>query len=479
MSYPPTQESSPRHLATETRGLPEYTHLDWPGFIHAYARGRWDPHRTPQRPRSTVQVAEMPKVSSMDYLKCDHSEITTSAEVFDTPVTNVSSPSSTAESPALLFDGLVENLEYDQSFTVPSSNGIFQESQAFQKPTFLSFPNHTSALKFRAPRPIAPLTLLPYRLRSSFSSGTSVPGDNLPPMTTITNAELQTTVATMRWAAAKVDISPLALPSPEHELADPMRGITATIPGAHPVDSYSDPSLMSGVSRRSRLTEFWEGTNDVEEDKTHRKRSSYSRNSREESESAEKPAQLFQTLDPAMKADCITTSNSVSPLAQQKSHLSLLESAIPATAPPREAYNSSDDLPGDYFGNVISKPTISSSDVELMANEAVSESKILLSTNVIPPGGVRLEATQVSEVGTVSVPVAVRKMCLTRQISSPLPIVPPIKADNRIFGGRVISDLQLPRLQRMSKEEQLFNQLGYLAPPDPFDELDRKKALYK
>jgi len=298
-------------------------------------------------------------------------------------------------------------------------------------------------------------------------------------MTTATNAELQTTVATMRWAAAKVDISPLALPSPEHELADPMRGITATIPRAHPVDSYSDPSLMPGVSRRSRLTEFWEGTNDVVEDKTHRKRSSYSENLCEESENAEQPPQLFQTLDPAMGADCITTNNSVSPVARQKSHLSLLESAIPATASPRELYNSSDDLPGDYFGNVISKPTTSSSDVELMANEAVSESKILPSTNVTPPGGVRLEATQFSEVGTVSVPVAVRKMCLTRQISSPLPIVPPIKADNRIYGGRVSSDLQLPRLQRMSKEEQLFNRLGYLVPPDPFDELDRKKALYK
>jgi len=397
----------------------------------------------------------------MDYLKCDHSEITTSTEVFDIPVTNVPSPSSTAESPALLFDGLVENLEHDQSL-MPSSNGISQESQALQKSAFLSFPNHTSALKFRAPRPIAPLTLSPYRLRNSFSSGTSVPGDNPPPMTTVTNAELQTTVATMRWAAAKVDISPLALPSPEHELADPMRGITATIPGAHRVDSYSDPSLMPGVSRRSRLTGFWEGTNDVEEDRTYRKRSSYSRDFREESEDVVPPLQLFQTLDPVMGADCLTSSNSVLPVARQKSHLSL-ESTM---APSSEVYNTSDNLPGDH-------------DVELMANEAVSESKILLSTNVIPPGGVRLEDTQFSEVGTVSVPVAVRKMCLTRQISSPLPIVSPIKADNRMFGGRVISDLQLPRLQRMSKEEQLFNQLGYLVPPDPFDELSRKKALYK
>jgi len=421
----------------------------------------------------------MPKVPSTNHLKCDHSEVTTSTKIFDVPVTHVSSPSSTAECPALLFDGPIENLEHDQSLTLPSSDGVSQESQALQKSTFLSFPNYTSALKFRAPRPIAPLTLSTYRLRSSFSSGTSVPGDNLPPMTATTNAELQTTVATMRWAAAKVDISPLALPSPEHELADPMRGITATIPGAHPVDSYSDPSLMPGVSRRSRLTEFWEGTNDVEEDDTHRKRSPYSRNFREESADAKQPPQLFQTLDPPMEAGCITTSNSVSPVTRQKSHLGLLESTIPATAPLRGVYNASDDLLGDYSGNAISKPTTSSSDVELMANEAVSESKMLLSTNVIPPGGVRLKPIQSPEVGTISIPVAVRKMCLTRQISSPLPIVPPIKADNCIFGDRVVSDSPLPRLQRMSKEEQLFTRFGYLVPPDPFDELDRKKALYK
>ncbi|EDR06713.1 uncharacterized protein LACBIDRAFT_299832 [Laccaria bicolor S238N-H82] len=37
----------------------------------------------------------------------------------------------------------------------------------------------------------------------------------------------------MCWAAACVDISPLALPSPEHELTDPMHGVTASIPGSH------------------------------------------------------------------------------------------------------------------------------------------------------------------------------------------------------------------------------------------------------
>ena len=453
--------------------------MDWPSFMHAYAHGRWDPHRTPHRPRSSVQVVDVPKVPHTDYLKCDHSEIVLapSTEVFDIPITNTSPPSSTAESPALLSEGLVGNPEPHHTLTVPAGDGISPELQILQKPKLPTFPNPTSTPKFRAPRPMMPLAFSPssYRLRNSFSSSTSTSSDNPPSTTTATNTELQTTVATMRWAAAKVDISPLALPSPEHELADPMRGITTTIPGAHPVDNYSHPSLTPGGSRRSRLTEFWEGTNDVEEDKTHRKRSSYSRNFHQGLEDVDQLPQSVQIPVPAVGVSCITGCDSISPVARRKSNLSLLGPVPPATAPSRDA---SDISQGDYFGNITFEST-SSSDVELMANEAVSESESLLSTNSIPPTGARLDVAQFSAVGTVSVPAAVRKTCLTRQISSPLPTALPIKEGNSVFGGRAVSNLQLPRIQRMSKEEQLFNRLEYLVPPDPFDELDRKKALYK
>jgi hypothetical protein len=32
---------------------------------------------------------------------------------------------------------------------------------------------------------------------------------------------------------------------------------------------------------------------------------------------------------------------------------------------------------------------------------------------------------------------------------------------------------------RAAKEEQMFNELGYLAPPNPPDELERRRAMYK
>lgn len=32
---------------------------------------------------------------------------------------------------------------------------------------------------------------------------------------------------------------------------------------------------------------------------------------------------------------------------------------------------------------------------------------------------------------------------------------------------------------RVIKEEQLFNELGYLVPPDPYNEFERRRALYK
>ncbi|KAF9266548.1 hypothetical protein L218DRAFT_956321 [Marasmius fiardii PR-910] len=42
--------------------------------------------------------------------------------------------------------------------------------------------------------------------------------------------------ATMRLAGSNVNISPLALPSPEHELTDPMRDVCVTVPGTLPED---------------------------------------------------------------------------------------------------------------------------------------------------------------------------------------------------------------------------------------------------
>ncbi|KAJ3473663.1 hypothetical protein NLI96_g12889 [Meripilus lineatus] len=130
------------------------------------------------------------------------------------------------------------------------------------------------------------------------------------PMHTRTHSDAATSAAAIRWAAAHVSVAPLALPSPEHELTDPMRGVTATIPGSHPSEGLihhhhhhshhshhthlkqqsvnsqqqgTRDSVGGGVNgfgmglggqtgpvsptgmRKSRLSSFWEGTQDVDE----------------------------------------------------------------------------------------------------------------------------------------------------------------------------------------------------------------------
>ena len=37
----------------------------------------------------------------------------------------------------------------------------------------------------------------------------------------------------------------------------------------------------------------------------------------------------------------------------------------------------------------------------------------------------------------------------------------------------------LSHVSRSAKEEQMYSELGYLAPPNPPDELERRRALYK
>ncbi|KAJ3567888.1 hypothetical protein NP233_g6075 [Leucocoprinus birnbaumii] len=490
-SYPTTQESSPRHPTAEARNQIESGNLDWPTFIHAYANGRWDPHRTPHRPRSSIQPIEVSKVPAIDSPKFDHSEMTSapSTESLDGPITNVSSPSPPAELPPPPSAPAIENPEPHHPFAgLPApapSNGTSQEVQIVQRSTFLPFPNSNSSLKFRAMRPTMPLNLPSpaHRLRNSFSN-ISAPGDIFPATTPAANAELQTTVATMRWAAARVDISPLALPSPEHELADPMRGVTATIPGAHPPDIHPDFPITPGGTRRSRLTEFWEGTNDVEEDKTHQKQSSLSGSLRQDADDSDHLSQLVQATAPTMAASSLTSSNPTSPVSRRKSYLSLLASAPPATAPPREGHRAHDVDQDDYFGNVVlESTTTTTTDVDITTTEVVPEpepdSSPSSEHHSPPTSAVRLETTQFSELGTVSVPAVARRVCLTRQFSSPLPAALPVKENNRVFGGRVVSEVQLPRVCRMTKEEQLFDELEYLVPPDPPDELERRKALYK
>lgn len=252
-----------------------------------------------------------------------------------------------------------------------------------------------------------------------------------------------TTAATMRWAAARVNISPLALPSPEHELTDPMRGVHAVIPGAH-APEYSPPLNPGtpGNNRKTRLGSFWEGTQDVGDDIDR--------------------LSTIQASNPVSPTRSTLGGDARSPVDPAWNTL-----IPPASAPlPRQ---SPDEHPEeDYFtasssrANTVDIDPRATSDVPSVWQEYVNVQR----------------DNEPLSIDVSTTPALPRRICLTRQTSSPLPIS--YTSERRFPGVRSVSEtVSSYRIGRAVKEEQMFLELGYLAPPNPRDELERRRALYK
>ncbi|CCM04966.1 uncharacterized protein FIBRA_07164 [Fibroporia radiculosa] len=275
----------------------------------------------------------------------------------------------------------------------------------------------------------------------------------------IPTSEATTTAAAIRWAAARVSVAPLALPSPEHELTDPMRGAIATIPGSHPSDhaylSHSEPMTASpGIARKSRLSSFWRGTQDIED---HRRLPTIEQSPPEETD--EEPL-TFRPEGIALGADGEEQEG-----VGRKFPLSM-PPAPPATAPIK--YNS-ESLEEDYFGALEPSRTSSFSTVasdlpaRTLARQDHPERQISA-----PP----------FDPDPMTVPALPRRICLTRQTSAPLPTAS--LYERRVRSTRPVSETFVSNLAgRAAKEEHMFLELGYLAPPNPPDELERRRALYK
>jgi len=136
------------------------------------------------------------------------------------------------------------------------------------------FPSHVFPNTLPSKNPPNPPSLSGRRFRKSFTYLRHTAGTqpmHLPLDGTQTfniSPEATAAAATMRWAAARVNLSPLALPSPEHELTDPMRGVHAAIPGSHPAASSPPAHPSTPGMSRIRVGSFWEGTQDVEDEST-------------------------------------------------------------------------------------------------------------------------------------------------------------------------------------------------------------------
>ena len=379
---------------------------DWSTFIKAYADGKWDPQKTPQFPRSALShPTHQSKLTS-------HCTPT----VQGTPITTHSQPSQPT-------DGNTSTQPL-----VDTHNGLTQAP-----PNSTTPPPASSSIP---PKPITdPRTSKPershslnvnvsHRLRKSFadsrlsSANNSVNLDDHPHQPL--DPDVLATAAAIRWAGARISVAPLALPSPEHELTDPMRGVTAAIPGVHPAHGFTGPLTpereagLTSPGRRPRLASFWEGT--VEE--------------------ALPTVDGSPSTEPALLEEVETT------VTEYSSSASL--SAIPPASAPLIASVGSDI--GDYFGDAYLQPA--SLACELPTADSVS-----------------------------SVPAVTRRICLTRQTSSPLPAFSDrtfrhhrtvrSSSENSGFGPRSV------------KEESMFYELGYLVAPYPPDEIERRRALYR
>ncbi|KAK2460915.1 hypothetical protein APHAL10511_007385 [Amanita phalloides] len=384
---------------------PTPTEHDWSSFITAYALGRWDPHRSPSPPRSLHSLRNRP------WRQPPFSEPPTAHYYSET----ISEQSASRPITLNVFPDLVDGAPSSSSSNLPSSSNF-------------PFP----------------------RSRNSFSnSPLSIPATDMA-ASSYSNTEVQTTVATMRWAAARVDISPLALPSPEHELTDPMRGITAAIPGSHPeINIQSDCPTTPSSSRKSRLGSFWEGTTDVDG---------------EEVTCASQP-RLVPILHTPSDEQVINglkfAFNRVPPTASSD----LL--SLPAAYTDREL--------GLIAGDYSEKMSVSPQEEFFSSDPAVHDSEYQISQQPPPLSPPLLSSRPSSEVVT---PDAPRRMFLARQSSSPLPASLPHEI--RLSGGRVaLEGISPGKSARGVREEQMYAELGYLPPPYPPDELERRRALYK
>ncbi|KAH9481647.1 Sensor histidine kinase GacS [Psilocybe cubensis] len=262
------QQQAPQHQHQQQQHQQQQNTLtvsecDWATFIAAYAAGRWDPHRTPNKP----MPCHLLLADSMRFAGYDVSS--SSAKMVRGGVNEGPVLGEGGQPPTQDGEG-IPLIKFDDP-SASSSSAATQPLSAVSEPGSSSKPHLTMPLR------------LPHRFRNSFSTSTSS-SSSTTSTTSSSNAaagapphpsavsDVHAAVATMRWAAARVDISPLALPSPEHELTDPMRGVTAAIPGSHPVDGgyeYEgrvgvDCMVTPGGTRRSRLNGFWEGTTDVD-----------------------------------------------------------------------------------------------------------------------------------------------------------------------------------------------------------------------
>ena len=380
---------------------------EWSTFIKAYAAGKWDPQKTPQFPRSALSH---PTHQSRQTPQCGSTIQATPNIAEHQPVQPVDGDASTQ--PPIDARHKLTQTPPNSTTPPPPSTSTPPKPLVFDPRT--SKPERAQSLNVN----------VSHRLRKSFadlrlSSGHSSLNLEDHPHHPL-NPDVLATAATIRWAGARISVAPLALPSPEHELTDPMRGVNAAIPGVHPTHGFPGsltPEREAGLmspGRRSRLASFWEGTLEHE----------------------------LPTVNGSPSIESVPLEDLETSITEDSSSASL--SVIPPASAPLMASVGSET--GDYFGDAHHLPRSSTS--ELPSIDSVS-----------------------------SVPAVTRRICLTRQTSSPLPAF----SDRNFRHHRSVRSSSESSAfgPRSVKEESMFYELGYLVAPNPPDEIERRRALHR
>ncbi|OSD06395.1 hypothetical protein PYCCODRAFT_1360537 [Trametes coccinea BRFM310] len=255
------------------------------------------------------------------------------------------------------------------------------------------------------------------------------------------------------------------------------------------------PLLSPNTARKTRLSSFWQGTQDVEDAPPAHGRDSSSRLSTIEASppdsvaceapSREAPTQPQGESKPEARA---ASANASAPSAAHPPPLlpaapkPIPSSAVPpATAPVRRTPPPAEE---DYFGAVeparISALAPSSANAHLArgtgGSASAPQSAVVPTVSRVPELSRQASAPPFDD--PMTVPALPRRICLTRQTSAPLPTAP--LYERRLRATRPASESAVSNLAgRAAKEEQMFQELGYLAPPNPPNELERRRALYK
>lgn len=387
---------------------------DWAAFVGAYASGKWDPHKTPHPPRSQFQ----PPTHFRNSLSESLSEASLKS------VSEISPPE-----PVVPREPLIDLSKRPSELQVAAATISIQPPSPL--PTKAGRPTEIRTPKTDRSQSLN-ISSFSNRLRNSFADLRSSTLSESDASTSPLTADIIATAATIRWAAAGVSVAPLALPSPEHELTDPMRGVNAPIPGSHPPEltPEGEKAPMS-PGRRTRLASFWEGT------------------------------QYLDRVLPTVQGSPDLTPETESFEEQAENSSPDMASAsmfvTPATAPLNHAGDSSSD---DYFGDVGSS----------------SRGSILTSRDHPPLA--RHESFDLET--SLTAPAVPRRIALARQTSSPLPSISVYDRPFRAARAtRSSSESSMIAPTRAVKEEQVFAELGYLVPPNPPDELERRRALYR